>query len=89
VLAGHLIQNMNNLKLENNIETSFISTINGQSWHKSYHGIYGYVVSNSPLTFEKPQFYNYSAQIGNDYGINTNVYAQEIESTGLKKTILL
>jgi len=75
--------------LTNNLETSFVSSIDGKPWHKSYNGMLGYVISNNPLTMKDPELYDYSAQIGNIYNPQTNVYAQEIERDGLKKRILL
>lgn len=89
VTCGGLTPQMNKKDLFNNWETSFVSNINNMPWHKSYGGSYGYVISNNPLTNGPPQFYNFSAQIGNAYNENTQVYAQEVERLGLKKTILL
>jgi hypothetical protein len=77
------------IELSNNIETSFVSYIDSSPWHKYYSGKLGYVVSNNPLTKIAPEFYNFSAQIGNVYSEDNEVYAQEIDEYGLKETILL
>ncbi len=89
VTGGGIFPSMNQSNLMNNLETSFISKINGISWHQLYGGMCGYIISNNPLTFKEPQFHRFSAQIGNDYGPETQVYAQELDGLGLKKTILL
>ena len=70
--------------LINNIETSFVSNIDGKSWHEQYRGGLGYVISNGPLKITKPNFFNYSMQLG----VMNDVYGQEIEELGLKQTIL-
>jgi hypothetical protein len=81
---------MNREKLLDNLETSFVSLINGQIWHNLYGGGYGYIISNNPLTQQSPKFYNFSMQMGNIYnGSETKVYAQEIDQFGLKDTISL
>jgi hypothetical protein len=89
ITGGGLSSSMNQFNLTDNLETSFISKIDGVSWHQVYGGMSGYIISNNPLTFQKPQFHRFSAQIGNDYGPETQVYAQELDGLGLKKTILL
>lgn len=90
ITSGGVSPEMNKEMLLDNIETSFISLIKEKSWHLSYGGGYGYIISNNPLTENPPEFYNFSAQIGNKYnGAQTKVYAQEIDQFGLKKTILL
>jgi hypothetical protein len=89
ITGGGLTPQMTKDKLKDNLETSFVSLINGVNWHKIYGGMYGYIISNNPLTFQKPQFHSFSAQIGNDYGAETQVYAQEADGFGLKRTILL
>lgn len=89
ITSGGLTNEMKREHLLDNIETSFVSYIDHKPWHVKYGGMQGYVVSNSPLTFQEPQFYNFSAQIGNDYGPETKVYAAEIGPAGLKQTILL
>lgn len=89
VTGGGVTPQMTRTSLLNNIETSFVSHINGKPWHTQYGGGYGYIVSNNPLTTQPPQFYNFSAQIGNLYGDKTQVYAQEADQYGLKRTILL
>lgn len=90
ITCGGVTPNMNREILMNNLETSFVSLLHDRSWHLDYGGGYGYIISNNPLTKKEPEFYNFSAQIGNQYcGDKTNVYAQEIDQYGLKKTILL
>lgn len=90
VTSGGIPKGINNHEiLNNNIEASFVSKIDGKAWHESYEGKIGYVISNNPLTFNMPKFYNYSCQIGNNFGENYEVYAQEADQNGLKETILL
>lgn len=89
ILGGGITTETSRNNLYDNLEVSFVSKINNVPWHKLYGGGLGYIISNNPLTNEPPQFYNYSAQIGNYYSNNLNVYAQEINQFGLKKTILL
>ena len=89
ITGGGVSPTMNQNILMDNLETSFISKIDGINWHKLYGGMYGYIISNNPLTFKEPQFHRFSAQIGNDYGSETQVYAQELDGLGLKNTILL
>src|SRR5690606_2356219 len=66
------------------IKCSFISYIDGISWHEKYGGAFGYVISNNPLGNE-PEFYNFSCRLGSDNA----VYAQEVSETGLLKTFKL
>jgi predicted phosphodiesterase len=89
ITSGGLSPQMTKKDLYNNLETSFISNIDNKPWHVLYGGGYGYVISNNPLSLAAPHFYNYSAQIGNSYGPENQVYAQEIDQYGLKDTILL
>ena len=89
VTGGGITSTMNRDMLYDNLETSFVSNIGQEPWHKKYVGMLGYVISNNPLTNQKPKFYPYSAQIGNIYSENVKVYAQEAEPFGLKRTILL
>lgn len=89
VTNGGLISSMTLESLEDNIETSFVSLIDKISWHESYHGVIGYVISNNPKTSNEPHFYSHSLQMGNKYSDNTEVYAQEVTAYGLKRTILL
>lgn len=88
VVNGGINNNINKNNIYNNIEVSFIEKINEKPWQNFYGGIFGYVISNNPLTLEKPIFYRFSAQIGNL--IESNVtYAQEVDKYGLKNTISL
>lgn len=69
-------------ELNNNMEVSFIPHP-----HETYSGGLGYVVSNTPMTKGKPQFYSYSAQIGNTP--EGQVYAFKMDRNGIRRTILL
>lgn len=90
ITCGGVTPEMNREILFDNLETSFISYINNESWHYSYGGGYGYIISNNPLTNSKPAFHQFSAQIGNKFsGDKTCIYAQEVDQYGLKDTILL
>lgn len=89
VTSGGISPKMKMADLDDSIETSFISQINEKPWHLTYGGGYGYVISNNPLTSSPPEFYNYSAQIGNFYSDTFKVYAQEADQYGLKDTILI
>ena len=75
-------------ELGDNLEVSFVSNIKNKPWHQSYNGRLGYVISNNPLTLGRPQYYNYSMQLGNQYE-HGSIYAQEVWERGLKRTILL
>jgi hypothetical protein len=75
--------------LEDNLEVSFVSRVDGKPWQNYYAGQLGYIISNYPLTVEKPTFYSYSMQLGTKYNDNMNIYAQEADQYGLKETILL
>ena len=89
IISGGISPEMKQYKdLESNLELSFVKEINNKSWHYSYNGRFGYVVSNNLLSEEEPKFFNYSAQIGikHDKG---KVYAQEINENGLGNTFLL
>lgn len=89
ITCGGISPQMKKRELLENIEISFISQIDGYSWHKWYGGGYGYIISNNPLTSNSPQFYNFSAQIGNIPNEVCQVYAQEVTPMGLGKTISL
>jgi hypothetical protein len=89
ILGGGVLPKMIKSDLLDNLEVSFVSKFNNESWHKSYGGSYGYIISNNPLTNKKPEFYNYSMQLGNIFSPENNVYAQEADQYGLKETILL
>ena len=88
ITNGGLLHSMRRSDLINNIETTFISNINGLPWHKKYNGNFGYVISNNPLTCKYPQFFPYSLQMGNKFECD-KIYAQEVGPKGLKQTILL
>ena len=90
IVGGGIPQNTVTQKaLNDNVEVSFVSYCGDEPWHNYYLGRLGYIISNNPLTTDVPKFYPYSAQIGNKYGTNINVYAQEVDRYGLKQTISL
>jgi hypothetical protein len=89
VINGGITPQINKTNFNDSLEISFVSNIEKKPWHQFYGGGFGYIISNNPLTNEKPVFYNYSAQIGNIYENVLNTYAQEIDQYGLKKTILI
>jgi hypothetical protein len=88
VLDGGILPSFSKTDLLDNLEVTFVSHFNNESWHKSYGGSYGYVISNNPLNNGNPEFYNYSMQLGNTYD-SGKIYAQEADEYGLKETILL
>lgn len=75
--------------LFNNLEISFVTDIDGKTWHDVYNGRVGYVISNNPLSEKHPRYYKHSIQIGNVYGSDNPTYAIEVDEISLKKTILL
>lgn len=74
-------------ELLDNLEISFVSQIEGVSWHSFYWGEWGYVISNNPLTDKKPQYYRYSLQLGNHK--KGQIYAHEVNEKGLGQIICL
>lgn len=84
ITSGGLQPNTKNL---DNLELSFINYINNQPWHNLYNGNLGYIISNNPLSKNKPEYYNYSMQLGNY--INNNTYAQEINENGLAQMVII
>lgn len=89
ITSGGITPKMTSEELFDGVETSFVSKVNASPWHRWYGGAYGYVISNNPLTQEEPQYYNYSAQIGNLYSDKVQIYAQEVRENGLGDTIPL
>lgn len=87
--GGFSLEMSMNSFTNNNLESSFISYINEKSWHKGYNGKLGYVISNNPLSDNKPEFFNYSCRIGAKYNENYKIYAQEVCFSGIKKTFEL
>lgn len=73
------------IELFDNIELSFISYIEEKPWHQLYGGKFGYAISNNPITNQPPQYYTNSLQLGHQ----KYVYAQEVDSKGLKQLICL
>jgi hypothetical protein len=71
--------------LQDNLEISFVSGIDGKPWHEWYDGRLGYIISNNPMTSKFPQYYNCSMQLGH----SSSLYAQEVGELGLQRTILL
>lgn len=70
--------------LISNIEVAFVKNINKQSWHHTYDGKFGYVISAHPTATEV-KHYDYSSSID----IENQVIAQEYSGNGLLKTIFL
>lgn len=88
VVSGGVIPNMVKEDLRSNLEISFVSKIEGDSWHNRYNGMLGYIISNNPLDDSPPEYFQYSCRIGNTYKSNL-VYAQEASQYGLQKTFLI
>ena len=89
VTNGGVTPKMTLQDLCNNIETSFVSSINGLPWHKWYGGKYGYIISNNPLTQEKPKFWNFSLQLGNILQERAMIYAAQINNYGIERIITI
>lgn len=89
ITCGGITPQMSKHDLLNNLEISFISKINQVSWHHQYGGGIGYIISNNPLTQERPRFYNFSAQIGNSYQDKSETYIIEVGNNGLKSIFCL
>lgn len=90
VVCGGMLPNYKLEDLYSNLEIVFIAKVGGTPWHHKYGGKWGYVISNNPLAEDKePEFFNYSARLGNKFKINNKIYAQEVGEYGLKKTILI
>lgn len=83
VTDGGVTPEMKLSDLSSNLETSFVSKIKNSPWHRWYGGGMGYIISNNPLTAEPPQYYNFSAQIGNVYWEKVTTYAQAVTGNGL------
>ena len=83
VTDGGVTPEMKLANLSSNLETSFVSKIKDSPWHRWYGGGMGYIISNNPLTVEPPQYYNFSAQIGNVYWEKVATYAQAVTGNGL------
>lgn len=82
IVDGGIPRNIKNKSdLLNNWEISFVSHIDGKSWHHSYNGSLGYVISNNPIT-DKTQHFDFSMQLG-------IAHAQEVDEIGLKRSIRL
>lgn len=75
--------------LYEDMEVSFTSRIDDKSWHDSYNGRVGFVISNNPLVGKSPQIYSHSMQLGNAFVEDGPVYAIEVDDISLKKTIVL
>lgn len=89
ILNGGVIPKTTRKKLEHDTEITFVNNFDKKPWHESYDGRFGYVVSNNPQTLQEPQFYKFSCQLGNERDEKAQVYAQEADQFGLKRTILL
>lgn len=89
ITNGGVTPQMTRSGLQDNLETSFVSNLEGRAWHELYGGGCGYIIANNPLTQNKPKFYNYSVQIGTIYCPNTAVYAIQAHAHGLGHTFSL
>jgi len=89
VTSGGVTPNMGRADLQDNLETSFVSKVKDAPWHRWYGGGYGYIVSNNPLTFEEPQFWNFSLQLGQIYCEKTQVYAVNAGSPAVDRIFSL
>lgn len=90
VVNGGIMPSIKSIKeLDDNLEISFVSKINNKPWQVYYQGWLGYIVSNNPITTNKPKFFPYASQIGTEYSENSSVYAQEIDQFGLNNIIEL
>jgi hypothetical protein len=89
VMSGGITPKIcNRHMLNDNLEVSFVSYFNDKPWQIYYSGLMGYIISNNPSS-NKPTFYPYAEQIGAKYSDKFNVYAQEIDPSGLKDIITL
>lgn len=88
ITHGGVTPEMKKNDLHDNLETSFVSNIEGKPWHHWYGGGYGYIISNNPLTEEAPKFHNFSMQIGNEWS-SRDTYAVQIGQYGVSQTFLL
>ena len=89
ITCGGILPYMNNENIQNNLEVSFVNYLNGQPWQLKYGGKLDYVISNNPVSTKDPEFFNYSARIGSEYGDNVKIYGQVVNGNGLQETILL
>lgn len=85
VMDGGIHPNMNLKEIQNSVEISFVSKINGIPWHKYYNGRFGYIISNKPEENDV-NYYGYSAQIGTEYDSN-KTFAVEANKFGIKNSI--
>lgn len=85
VLDGGITPKMSLKDIQNSIEISFVSKINGIPWHRYYNGKFGYIISNRPES-NNVNYYGYSAQIGTEHGSN-KLFAVEANKFGIKKSI--
>ena len=90
ILNGGLTPKINSrLMMKDNLELSFISYIDNKPWQNYYGGQLGYIISNNPSNTDNPHFFPYAAQIGTKYSKDSNIYAQEVDQSGLKNIIEL
>lgn len=87
--SGGIPENLTKKQLNNNLEISFVSNLEGKPWQEIYGGNLGYVISNNPISHQNPRFFNYAAAIGQIYDENHQVWAQEADQYGLKKTFII
>jgi hypothetical protein len=89
ITNGGVLPTMQQKDLHHNFETSFISNINNQPWHRQYGGSYGYIISNNPLTQEAPEYHNFSLQLGNVYHQKSLTYAAQVGQYGIERIFSL
>ena len=89
ITNGGVTPEMRRSDLDNNLETSFVSNIKNEPWHRWYGGGYGYIISNNPLTQEPPKFHNFSMQIGNIYDEKNKIYAVQVGQYGVERIFSL
>jgi hypothetical protein len=89
ITNGGVTPEMKRSDLDDDLETSFVSNIKNEPWHRWYGGGYGYIISNNPLTRESPKFYNFSMQIGNIYDEKNQTYAVQIGQYGVERIFSL
>lgn len=83
VTGGGVLPQMARGDLWSNLETSFVSNLDGRPWHDSYGGSVGYVISNNPLSDQKPKFHRFSLQMGTNYNPQATVYAVQVDYHGI------
>lgn len=85
VMDGGVTPKMDIKDIQESIEISFVSKIEGIPWHIYYNGRFGYIISNKP-ELNSVKYNGYSAQIGTKYESN-KTFAVEANKFGIKKAI--